>query len=321
VTLRRITLTVALAAAALAILPAAGQARRAPYHFRTVPPLSHVKVTVLGKIHYTNSKGRFTIKLPSVGTKEIPDAVKPASKRLSDGHIAKFDRWYGPEVMTYDDLYRMKFDFRDLGDKLVDPHLVNEMTLKSRTGVRTTVKQGQSVWLQASRVVPFTGELVSKDIDYQVESAFVDGTNVVNRAQQRFAPRKGQQLSVQLLFYSLKVVTKDALLGFPVGSAVDLKYPSGRTVRHPLKDGQVVLPSLPRGTYNLKVAASGISFTRPVSVSRNQQVELKVISYLDIILAFAAMVSIAIGLLLARRPDLRRKLRRRRRQTVGAGRA
>jgi hypothetical protein len=123
---------------------------------------------------------------------------------------------------------------------------------------------------------------------------------------------------VQLLFYSLKVVTKDALLGFPIGSAVDLKYPSGRTVRHPLKDGQVVMPSLPRGTYNLKVAASGISFTRPVSVSRNQEVELKVISYLDMVLAFGAMISIAVGLLLARRPDMRRKLLRRRAK-VGAG--
>jgi hypothetical protein len=193
------------------------------------------------------------------------------------------------------------------------------MTLKSRTGVRTPVKQGESVWLQGSRVVPFTGELVSKDIDYQVERAEVDGTNVVNRAQQRFTPRKTSHLAVQLLFYSLRIVTKDALLGFPTGSGVELEYPSGRKVTKPLHDGQVLLPSLPRGTYNLKVAASGVSFTRPVSVSRNQEVELKVISYLDMILAFGAMVSIAVGLLLARRPDLRRKLRLRRRKAVGAG--
>jgi hypothetical protein len=315
---RRLSVGLALAAAALAILPATGQARRAPYEFSTVPKLSHVKLTILGKVYYTDSKGRFQIKLPTVGTKEIPEAVIPSTKRLGPGHVAKFDRWYGPEVMTFDDFYRMKFSFRDLSDKVVDPDLVTEMTLKSRTGVRTPVKQGESVWLQGSRVVPFTGELVSKDIDYQVERALVDGTNVVNRAQQRFAPSKTQDLNVQLLFYSLKVVTKDALLGFPIGSAVDLKYPSGRTVRHPLEDGQVVLPSLPRGTYDLKVAASGISFTRPVSVSRNQEVELKVISYLDIILAFGAMISIAVGLLLARRPDLRRKLLRRK-QKVGAG--
>jgi hypothetical protein len=315
---RTIVLAGVLAFLALAALPAISQARRAPYEFRTIPVQPHLKVTILGKVHHMNAKGELTIKLPTVGTKEIPEAVKPGDRKLSPRHMARFDRWYGPEVMTFDNFYRMDFAFRDLADKPVDPDLVTEMTLKSRTGVRTPVKQGESVWLQGSRVVPFTGELVSKDIDYQVERAEVDGTNVVNRAQQRFTPTKQQDLDVQLLFYSLKVVTKDALLGFPIGSAVDLKYPSGRTVRHPLKDGQVVMPSLPRGTYNLKVAASGISFTRPVSVSRNQEVELKVISYLDMVLAFGAMISIAVGLLLARRPDMRRKLLRRRAK-VGAG--
>jgi hypothetical protein len=193
------------------------------------------------------------------------------------------------------------------------------MTLKSRTGVRTPVKQGEDVWLQGSRVVPFSGELVSKDIDYQVERAEVDGTNVVNRAQQRFTPHKQQSLDVQLLFYSLKVVTRDALFGFPVGEGIQLRYPNGRTVRHDLKDGTVTLPSLPRGTYNVKVVASGVSFTRPVSVSRNQEVELKVISWLDMILAALALSALAIGLLVARRPHLLRRFRRRRREPVGAG--
>jgi hypothetical protein len=316
---RRLAFACALAAAALALLPAAGQARRAPYEFSTVPKLPHVKLTILGKVHYTDGQGRLSIKLPTVGTKEIPDAVKPSSVRLGPRHVVKFDRWYGPEVMTFDDYYKMDFKFHDLHKNPVDPNLITEMTLKSRTGVRTPVKQGASVWLQGTRVVPFTGELVSKDIDYQVESAFVDGANVVNRAQQRFAPKETQDLDIELLFYSLKIVTKDALLGFPTGSAVELKYPSGRTVKKPLHDGQVLVPSLPRGTYNLKVAASGVSFTRPVSVSRNQEVELKVVSYLDMILAFGAMISIAVALLLARRPDLRRKLRLRRRQKVGVG--
>jgi len=315
---RRLVLAGVLAFLVLAALPAISEARRAPYEFRTIPVQPHLKVTILGKVHHLDAKGELTIKLPTVGTKEIPDAVKPGNRRIDDRHIARFDRWYGPEVMTFNNFYKMEFSFHDLADKTVDPDLVTEMTLKSRTGVRTPVKQGAPVWLQGSRVVPFTGELVSKDIDYQVERAEVDGTNVVNRAQQRFTPSKLQDLSVELLFYSLKVVTKDALLGFPVGSAVELKYPSGRTVRHPLDGGEVRLPSLPRGTYDLKVVASGVSFVRPVSVSRNQEVELKVISYLDMVLAFVAMVSIAIGLLLARRPDLRRKLLRRRAK-VGAG--
>jgi hypothetical protein len=197
------------------------------------------------------------------------------------------------------------------------------MTLKSRTGVRTVVQKGAEVWLQGSRVVPFAGELVSKDIEYQVERAYVDGANVVNRAQQRFTPSQTTTLPVRLLFYALKITTRDALFGFPVGEAVELKYPSGRVVTHDLKDGKLTLPSLPRGTYDVKVVASGISFTRPVSVSRNQQVELKVISWLDMILAAGALAALALGLVMARRPHIlravRRRLRPRRRQPVGVG--
>jgi hypothetical protein len=105
---------------------------------------------------------------------------------------------------------------------------------------------------------------------------------------------------------------------------VELRYPSGRTATHDLKDGETTLQSLPRGTYNLKVKASGVSFTRPVSVSRNQEVELKVISWLDMFLAFAAVIALAVGLALVRRPELTRKLKRKlrlgRREKVGAGR-
>jgi hypothetical protein len=115
-------------------------------------------------------------------------------------------------------------------------------------------------------------------------------------------------------------VTRDALFGFPVGESVKLRYPSGRTASHDLKDGTVTLQSLPRGTYDLKVKASGVSFTRPVSVSRKQEVELKVISWLDMLLAFGAIVALAIGLAIVRRPHLAQKLRLRRRATVGAGR-
>ena len=321
---RRIVLAVALAAVGCALLPAAGQARKAPFPIRTVPPLKGVKVELQGKTYTTDAKGRITLHPVGLKTDEVKPRVKVHDLQLSSTDWARFDRFYGRNVITFDHYYRLGLTFRDLEGETVDPDMVSSITVKSRTGVRTTMKAKKSAWLRGSRVVPFTGELVSKDIDYQVERAYVDGANVVNRAQQRFRPRKTRNLNVQLLFYPLKIVTKDAMFGFPVGNAVELRYPSGKTIRRDLKDGEVTLPSLPRGTYDVKVVASGVSFTRPVSVSRKQEVELKVISYLDMLLAFAALVLFAVGLLLARRPHLTRAIRRRlrleRRQPVGAGR-
>ncbi len=321
--MRRLGLGTALALTACALLPAAGQARKAPYPVRTIPPIPGVKFTLQGQTYVTDSKGRVVLHPVGLKTDQVKPRVHIAERRLSHNHIARFDRWFGRNVVTLNNYYRLSFSFRDLLGNTVDPNLVDSITLKSRTGVRTTLTKDKSVWLQGSRVVPFTGELVSKDIDYQVERAFVDGTNVVNRAQQRFRPRVTRDLSVRLLFYKLKVVTRDMLFGFPVGESVELRYPSGRTVTHDLKDGEVTLQSLPRGTYDLKVKASGVSFTRPVSVSRNQEVELKVISWLDMFLAFGAVVALAIGLALVRRPHLvavlKRKLRIGR-EKVGAGR-
>jgi hypothetical protein len=315
----RLTLAVCTAAIAAGALAPAADARVAPERIRTIPPVPHARFIIDGKTVMTDSKGRIDVHLPGVRTERYRFHIHPQDKRLGPNKIAKFARWYGHNTVTYELNYRMRWSFHNLARQPVSPDLVTAMSLKSRTGVRTPVKQGAPVWLRGSRVVPFSGQLVSKDIDYQVESALVDGTNVVNRAQQRFTPSKTQRLDVRLLFYSLKVKTKDALFGFPVGSAVQLTYPSGRVVRAPLKDGEVRLPSLPRGTYDLKVVASGISFTRPVSVSRNQEVELKVISYLDIVLAGLALLALAVGLLIVRRPHLLARLRRRGRVTAGVG--
>jgi hypothetical protein len=320
----RLALACALSVAACGLLPAAGQARTAPYPIQTIPAIKGVEIELQGKTYRTDSKGRATLRPVGLKTDQIKPRVKIADKRIGPTDWARFSRWYGRNTITFDHHYRISFSFRDLEGEPVDPSMVSSITVKSRTGVRTELRENKSVWLQGTRVVPFTGQLVSKDIDYQVERAYVDGANVVNRAQQRFTPRTKRNLSVRLLFYPLKIVTKDAMFGTPVGEAVELRYPSGKTIKRDLKDGEVTLPSLPRGTYDVKVVASGVSFTRPVSVSRKQEVELKVISYLDMLLAAGALVALAVGLLLARRPHLTRAIRRRlrleRRQPVGAGR-
>jgi hypothetical protein len=318
-------LTAACAAAALACVlaaPAAEARPGGPAIWHTVPPIPHARFLIDGKLKRADAKGRIALFLPGVKTKFYPRHIHPQGQRLSRDSFAHFARWYGKHhSVTYNLHYRIRFTFQDLADARVDPRLVSSMTLKSRTGVRTNVGDGREVWLQGSRVVPFAGELVSKDIDYQVERAYVDGANVVNRAQQRFAPSKTHVLPVRLLFYSLKVVTRDVLFGFPIGKAVELRYPSGRTVRHDLEGGKVSMPSLPRGTYNVKVVAPGISFTRPVSVSRNQQVELKVVSYLDMIVTAVLLFLVAFVLLAVRRPAvmaaIRRRLRRRRPAETG----
>jgi hypothetical protein len=66
----------------------------------------------------------------------------------------------------------------------------------------------------------------------------------------------------------------------------------------------VSLVLLPRGQYVARVDAPGISFPQPIALSRDQEVELKVVSGRDIIAGFLALAAVAVGLLLIGRPRL-----------------
>ena len=59
----------------------------------------------------------------------------------------------------------------------------------------------------------------------------------------------------------------------------------------------------------MSVDAGGLSFTQPVSLSRDQRVALNVTSYLDVALVGGAIGAILLGLLLVRRPRLRAAIR------------
>jgi hypothetical protein len=151
--------------------------------------------------------------------------------------------------------------------------------------------------------------LRSKSLRYTVESVRIKGANVVNAGQQRFRPSETPRFPVQVLLYAARFKTRDAFFGFPLGSAVRLTFPDGRVERHELaKNGELVLRSLPRSDYEVTVDAPGFSFSRPVSLSRNQVVELEILSYLDIGLSMFVFAAFMVGLPLIRRPELRARL-------------
>ena len=67
--------------------------------------------------------------------------------------------------------------------------------------------------------------------------------------------------------------------------------------------GELTLKSLPRGDYRVSVDALGISSSRPIALSGDQDVRLQVISWLDVAIVLLALVSIALALLFIRRPS------------------
>jgi hypothetical protein len=145
--------------------------------------------------------------------------------------------------------------------------------------------------------------LDARALTYQLRNVTVDGVNVVNEGQQRFKVRRNARWTMKLQMHDLSVVARDALFGFPIGSGVRVTYPMGQLQDVALDDlGRMRIESLSRGSYT--VTLQGAFFIRnptPVALSRSQNVDLPVISYLDIsIVAVAGLGLAGLVLLLGR---------------------
>jgi hypothetical protein len=214
---------------------------------------------------------------------------------------------------------RVRFRFVEPGGKPVDPKRITSVTLRSGTGTTRRVTGRDPVWLLAERTVPLEGGLSRKSVEWSVQSVMVDGSNVVNRGQQRFVPEKQRKVSISVLFFQATFSVRDTLFGFPLGSAIRLRFPDGHVRRYSLANGaSLQLRGLARGQYEVRVDAPGFSFTQPVSLSRDQRVALRVTSYLDVALLGGAIGAIVLGLLLVRRPRLRAAIRDRLTWAIGA---
>jgi hypothetical protein len=294
--------------AALAAFGIGAPSATAQVTVQTVPPVSGLKFIHHGQTLRADSLGRVQI---DSARSDIRRELKVVNTRVSPGVEARLDRWYpGRNIVAVAFYHLVSPTFVDLQGNRVDPATVEVTTVRGIHGKQYTFVRGQPRWLQVSRVVPRRNQrLRSKSLRYTVEKVRIKGANVVNAGQQAFRPSKTPKFPVQVLLYAARFKTRDAFFGFPIGSAVRLKFPNGREERHKLgKNGDLLLRSLPRSDYEVTVDGPGFSFSRPVSLSRNQVVELEVLSYLDIGLALFVFAAFMVGLPLIRRPELRARI-------------
>lgn len=199
----------------------------------------------------------------------------------------------------------VKFVFTDRSGRRVDPRLLNSVTIKRSDGAVTTLgpkRLSSPVTVQARRIVRLGGAFFSKNMVYRIQSVLVGGNNLVNRAQQAFTPLRTRTVDVELLFYSARISARDRIFGYGIGSGIRLEYPDGRVEQHDFTgEHGVLLPALPRGEYQISVDAPGLSSSQPVVITRDQVVEIKVISYADIAFILGVLITLAGGLLVVGR--------------------
>jgi hypothetical protein len=301
--------------------PAWAQVAQAGLTIQTVPRLAGAPFALDGTIFVTDANGVASI---SAGVGRHVLEALPVEERT--GIRAEFDRWGDDffrarrpiEIRTgtvlevgYDVSYPVAFAFEGLEGEAIDPSRVTSFTLRSSLGGLADFDDPGPHWLQAARIIRRSTGLESKPVQWSVEEAFVDGSNVVNRTEQKRTFEKEARWPIRLLLYSVKFTSQDAILGSPVGTHVVIEYPDGGVRRVPLNDdGTVEVTSLARGHYLAYVDAPGISPSMPISVSKErQEAKLKVISYLDLGLFAFVLVGTAVGLAFIGRPRLRSAVR------------
>jgi phospholipase C len=272
-----------------------------PRTIQTVPPTPGMRFALDGHRFAADRAGRAT---PPAAFRRAGASLRAVDTEIAPGVRARFDRWYsGRRIAALNLYHRAGISFVDLDAKPIAPSAVTSVTLQGSDGSRHVLAGARRVWLQGNRVVPESQGRTSTRLYYSADKVLVSGANVVHRGQQRFFPAASPKMQLRLLLFAVRVTVRDALLGFPIGSTVRVSYPNGGERREALpRSGDVTLTSLPRGDYRVSVEALGISSSRPVALSRDQEVNLRVISWLDVAVVVLLLGSLAMALLFVRRP-------------------
>jgi hypothetical protein len=285
-------------------------------HLQTVPALAGVAVKVDGAVAHSDSAGRITVRVHNfIG---LDTRITVPETQISPDRKVVFDRFRGsPDSGVAGKAIELglrtsrlvSWRYVDRFGSEVPTSRVHSMRLRSNTGEIMDASGPSLVrpqWVPESRTQQGPAGLVSKRLYYVVDSAIVGGASVVNRAQQRFVPWDQVQWLVQLLFFKVTFSSTDLFFTEQVGRGIVLSRPDGSIDRLPFdSNGEVVVPDLPRGTYSVKVYGGGVSFARPVSISKDQAVALSVVSHLDLVLIGGTLLTAALGLILLGRPHLR----------------
>ena len=280
-------------------------ARTGPTTVVTVPRVAGFRFSINGARYQTGPDGAVNLVRSRCKLTYRLHVLTPTMP-LGQGRQVRFARWSGEFngesllFARFDTYSLVRFTFQEGTGRPIDRRLLGVVTLKSDVGqIVHLPTDADRWWLQSSRVV---AGLNIRPTYWTVQSVPADGSNVVTASKIKFFPGRTSSVRITLLYFSLTLRVKDRLFGWPVGSSVELRFPSGhRALYHLGPDGRLSLPSVPRGIYALRVNGPVVKVWRPVALSRDQDVALDTLSYLDVAVLGGFGLLIIIGPLVAGR--------------------
>jgi hypothetical protein len=209
-----------------------------------------------------------------------------------------------PLEVGFEVSYQVSQTFVDLDHQPVDSSRITSITYKGSNGATFTFEDTGTHWLPSGRIIRLNNGLQETRILYSVMSIVIDGANVVSQAQQRYYVDPDDLWTIQVLLYEAHFSARDALFGFPIGTGIHMEFPDGEVQEYTFdpKEGYT-LKGLARGIYKVTVTgAQGYAPPTPIALSRSQDVELMVFSYIDMGFLMSIGLILSVGLLWYGRP-------------------
>lgn len=292
----------------------------------TVPPVPGVVFKMADRTYITDQNGVanievglsgvYTLEVLPIDQDSLPSNIRMSFSRWNDNVFTQRRQVYFPRVrrleVGFTVSYQVNQEFFDTTGQPVNLSRVSSMTVR---GVGNTHSFGGAgpIWLPANRLTRRIGErLESEEILYYFREVVIDGANVINKGEQRFHIRPDDIWPVQVLLYSAHFTSRDAMFGFPIGKGIELTYPDGHMEEFYFdsRSAEIVIPSLARGSYSARIIGIGGSAPpTPVHLSRDQSIELRMLSYLDMAVIVGVPLVIALTFFFIGRPRWLKVLR------------
>ncbi len=145
-------------------------------------------------------------------------------------------------------------------------------------------------------------------ITYTLRSVHLNGGEAVFNGRQRFQAATSGLWTISLAVFTLTVTAHDALFGSQLGSRMVITSPDGSTVPMELSSELPrTTPSLVRGLYTVRVESAVLAGRASVLVSRDERIDLRVVTLWDTIAFVVTALAVLAGAVLGGRRLARRR--------------
>jgi len=192
--------------------------------------------------------------------------------------------------------YLVRYKVVDQNRQPIHLQRIDQVVLRSDTGTLITA-HGGVVRLIGYRPALEGGSMAEHQTVFTLWAVMIDGSNAVHQGQKRFLPSLPQDRNLAFVvpLKSIRIIASDRLFGWGVGKAVILTLPNHTRVTIPFgKSHDLTIRNLVRGNYQIRLVGSqGLGGTRPLALSRNLNIVLRVWNLVDVAVILGVVLLLA----------------------------